>query len=99
MRRKKRIMRPCAWGLHPDSCNSVDHLRQSMAKWWDWYETWGLHAPVVITEVCAEGEGVAGQIAVMNECKAMLQRGDVAGVAWASAYKARVTARTGSTTH
>ena len=88
MRRRKGIMRPCAWGIHPYGCSTVDHLRQSMAKWWTWYEDWGLHAPVVITEVCAEGEGVAGQIAVMDECKAMLQRGDVAGVAWASAYLA-----------
>lgn len=86
MRRKKGIMRPGAWGIHPYNCPTADRLRQSMARWWAWWNVWGSGAPTVITEVCAEGSSVAGQIAVMNECKRMLQDGEVAGVAWASAY-------------
>lgn len=86
--RRHAIMRPCAWGIHPYGCSTVAALRKSMAKWWDWYEKWGLHAPTVITEVCAEGEDLAGQILVMNECDRMLDSGEVAGAAWASAYLA-----------
>ena len=88
MRRRKGIMRPCAWGIHPYNCATVADLRQSMRKWWDWYAVWGSGALTVITEVCAEGAGVAGQMLVMNECAAMLQRKEVAGMAWASAYLA-----------
>ena len=88
MRRRKGIMRPGSWGIHPYNCATVADLRQSMRKWWDWYVVWGSGALTVITEVCAEGAGVAGQIAVMDECAAMLRRKEVAGVAWASAYLA-----------
>lgn len=58
-----------------------------MAKWWEWHAIWGSDAPTIITEVCAEDAPVARQIAVMDECAAMLQRKEVAGVMWASAYK------------
>ena len=88
MRRRKGIMRPGAWGVHPYNCATVADLRQSMRKWWDWYAVWGSGALTVITEVCAEGAGVAGQIAVMDECATMLRRKEVAGMAWASAYLA-----------
>lgn len=87
MRRKKGIMRPCSWGIHPYGCNTVTALRQAMTKWWAWWETWGSGAPTRITEVCAEGEGVAGQILVMNECYRMLRDDEVDAVCWASAYK------------
>lgn len=87
MRRKNMYMRPSSWGVHPYNCSTVDDLRQSMRKWWAWWDVWGSGAPTIITEVCAQGEDIAGQILVMDECKAMLQRREVAGVAWASAYK------------
>lgn len=86
MRRKKGYMRPSSWGIHPYTCNSVARLRQSMGKWWDWYEVWGSDAPTIITEVCAEDSSVAIQKDVMIECAAMLARKEVLGVAWASAY-------------
>ncbi|MBK9219291.1 MAG: hypothetical protein IPL70_13255 [Uliginosibacterium sp.] len=88
MRRRKGIMRPGSWGVHPYNCGTVADLRQSMRQWRTWHEVWGSGAPTVITEVCAEGAGVAGQMLVMNECAAMLDLGEVAGVAWASAYLA-----------
>lgn len=87
MRRKKGIMRPSSWGVHPYTCNSVDRLRQSMRKWWDWWDVWGSDAPTIITEVCAEAAPVAVQIAVMNECAAMLRRKEVAGVFWFASYQ------------
>lgn len=86
MRRRKGIMRPGAWGVHPYNCGDVARLRQSMAKWWTWHEVWGSGAPTVITEVCAGGSPVATQKLVMDECKRMLDSGEVAGVSWASAY-------------
>ena len=87
MRRRKGMMRAGSWGVHPYNCGSVSRLRQSMAKWWVWWDKWGENAPTVITEVCAEGSPVATQKLVMTECKRMLDSGEVAGVSWASAYK------------
>lgn len=85
MRRKMGIMRPASWGIHPYTCNSVARLGQSMRKWWDWYEVWGSGAPTIITEVCAEDAPIVVQMAVMDECAAMLQRKEVLGVFWFAA--------------
>lgn len=86
MRRKKGIMRPSSWGIHPYTCNSVAALRESMRKWWTWWDVWGSGAQTIITEVCAEDAPVAMQMAVMDECAAMLRNKEVAGVFWFATY-------------
>lgn len=87
MRRRKGIMRPSSWAVHPYTCNSVARLRQSMRNWWNWYEIWGSGADTIITEVCAEDAPLSVQMAVMDECAAMLHSKEVAGVFWFAAYK------------
>ena len=82
MRQYKGIHRPAYWCIHPYPSGNLAKSRQSWAAWRSWAATWAAGAPVVISEVCAENSPLADQVAVMNECRAMLTRGEVAGVFW-----------------
>lgn len=86
MRTSKGIMRPAYWCVHPYASPNVEQLRSSWQKWREWYAIWGSGAPVVLNEACAENASLADQIAVMDEFRAMLDRGEVVGVFWFSAY-------------
>jgi hypothetical protein len=82
MRQYENIFRPAYWCIHPYRSGNFTQFRQSWALWKSWYATWGSGAPVILSEVCAEGSPLADQKAVMLECKRMLDRGEVAGVYW-----------------
>lgn len=82
MRQYKGIHRPAYWAIHPYPSSSLAAFRAAWAAWRSWYATWGSGAPVVLSEVCAENAPYAAQVAVMDEAKAMLNRGEVAGVYW-----------------
>ena len=86
MRQYKGIMQPAYWCVHPYRSGSLAQFRASWVAWRSWYATWGSGAPVVLSEVCAEGSPLAAQIAVMDEARAMLTRGDVCGVFWFAAH-------------
>lgn len=92
MRRRRGVAKPFAWMIHPYNSGSLSLLHQSMDAWWEWYykDNQGQGAPVVISEVCAEGSGEDVQADVMLECWKMLKLGDVQGIFWFATYRSMV---------
>ena len=85
--RRHGISRPSYWHIHGYRSASLRQFEAGWATWEQWYAAWGGSAPVVLSEVCAEGASLGVQRAVMDECREMLTRGDVAGVYWYSAHQ------------
>lgn len=92
MRRRRGVAKPFSWMIHPYNSGSVSLFHASMDAWWEWYyrDNQGQGAPVVITEVCAEGSDIDVQADVMLECWKALKRGDVKGVFWFAAYRSMI---------
>ena len=64
-----------------------------MDAWWEWYyrDNQGQGAPVVISEVCAEGSLPDVQADVMLECWKLLQNEEkVKGIFWFATYRSGV---------
>lgn len=73
------------WCVHPYRSSTLAQFRSSWARWLDWYAVYGSGAQTVISEVCGENAPVSVQMQIMAECRAMLDRGEVAGVYWYAA--------------
>lgn len=80
--RRRGISRPSYWHVHSYRSSTLSEFRASMAAWRSWYAAWGSSAPVVLSEVCAQGASLDNQRSVMAEARDMLARGDVCGVMW-----------------
>ena len=93
MRRRCGIAKPFAWMIHPYNSGSVSLFHASMDAWWEWYyrDNQGQGAPVVISEVCAEGSLPDVQADVMLECWKLLQNEEkVKGIFWFATYRSGV---------
>lgn len=84
--RLRGISRPTYWQVHCYRSPSLARFRSSWSAWQDWYAVYGCGAPIILSEACAEDAPLAEQVAVMRECRSLLDQGSVAGVFWFSTH-------------
>ncbi len=89
--RRRGISRPSYWHVHCYRSTTAAQFWQGWGNWRLWYEVWGVGAPVVISEVCAEAASYANQTAVMLAVDSLLQSGEVTAAAWFSSHKSDVS--------
>lgn len=88
--RRKGIGRPNYLHFHGYQSKNLTEFNQSWGKLMDWYEVWGAGAPIIISEVCAEGNDLYNQKQVMNRVNELLVTGQIAAASWFSSHRSAV---------
>ena len=77
---------PPFWTVHPYRSPRLSLFRQSWALWLTTMASRLRGSPTIMIEVCAEAAPLADQLDIMDECRLMLDRGEVGGVFWYVAF-------------
>lgn len=80
--RRHGVQRPTYWHVHGYRSRSLAEFRRSWRQFQDWYTAWGVGAPVVLSEVCAEGAGYSAQVAIMDEVDWLIKTKSIIGAGW-----------------
>lgn len=91
LRRKKGIMRPSYWHIHGYRSPFARKFTDGWQKWVEWYNVWGVGAPVILSEVCAEAAELEAQKTMINMVNVLLSTGSVVAATWFSSHPSRVS--------
>ena len=88
--RRKGISRPNYWQFHGYQSKNVAEFDATWSKIMAWYNVWGSGAPIIISEVCAEGNDLYNQKQVMNRVNTLLATGQIVAASWFSSHASAV---------
>ena len=91
LRRRRGIMRPAYWHIHSYRSPRKSSFTDGWSKWVEWYNVWGVGAPVILSEVCAEAASIEEQKGMIDLTNILLDTGSITAALWFSTHASRVS--------